>query len=332
MKKLIIFNIIATPKYGLGHIYRSLTLANYLKKKYSIIFMCESDSSKLCKLLIGKSYRMLIVNKINITKKIINIKPNLLINDILNTKANFIKKIKKKEINIINFEDLGSGSKYADKVINEIFEEPLNSNHNTIWGHKYFILRNEFLKANPIKFINKPKSLLITFGGSDFNNFTSKILGGIAKTCLLYNIKIYIVSGPGYLHISKLKNQIKKYKQDGNIIEYIHHAGSMVEIMKKCQIAITSNGRTIYELAHMKIPSIIISHHKREDTHSFSKKNNGFFYLGCYKRNITEKDVNKYLIILISNFNKRKTADNLLRKISFETNQKRVLKLIESII
>ena len=55
--------------------------------------------------------------------------------------------------------------------------------------------------------------------------------------------------------------------------------GVISSIMEQCQLAIVSNGRTVYELAHMNIPSITIAHHIREETHKFASKENGFLPL-----------------------------------------------------
>ena len=50
----------------------------------------------------------------------------------------YIKKLKKLEYKIINFEDLGEGSRYADIVINAIYpEKKVLKNH--FFGHKYHI-------------------------------------------------------------------------------------------------------------------------------------------------------------------------------------------------
>ena len=82
--------------------------------------------------------------------------------------------------------------------------------------------------------------------------------------------------------------------------------------MENLQIAIASNGRTVYELAHMNIPSIIISQNKREQLHKFSIRENGFINLGIYEKNKTKLQVKKYFLNLISNENYRLQLFNKL--------------------
>ena len=50
--------------------------------------------------------------------------------------------------------------------------------------------------------------------------------------------------------------------------------------MSRCDIAITSRGRTCYELAMMGIPAIAMAQNRREETHGFANHENGFNYLG----------------------------------------------------
>jgi spore coat polysaccharide biosynthesis predicted glycosyltransferase SpsG len=50
--------------------------------------------------------------------------------------------------------------------------------------------------------------------------------------------------------------------------------------MREADLAITSQGRSIYELACLGIPSIVIAQHTREETHVFAQMMNGFLNLG----------------------------------------------------
>ena len=54
----------------------------------------------------------------------------------------------------------------------------------------------------------------------------------------------------------------------------------MAEVMRDVDLAITSNGRTVYELAAMKIPLISIAQNNREAMHMFAQQSKGVRYLG----------------------------------------------------
>lgn len=141
-------------------------------------------------------------------------------------------------------------------------------------------------------------------------------------------IKIFLVTGGGYSHIEELRNEIEHISKPQ--VECIHVTGVMSHIMEQAQIAIAANGRTVYELAHMNIPSIILSHHKREMAHSFAKKDRGFLPLGLYKSKKTESQILFNLKKLVENNDFRKDCFNRMKPFKFHENKKVVLKLVES--
>ena len=72
--------------------------------------------------------------------------------------------------------------------------------------------------------------------------------------------------------------------------------------MEKTPIAITSNGRTVYELAHMSIPGIVIPVNEREKTHEFACERNGFIPLNGFKETKTPKEVLGALKNIVENY------------------------------
>ena len=63
-------------------------------------------------------------------------------------------------------------------------------------------------------------------------------------------------------------------------INMLYNINNMPEIMSKCDIAITSRGRTGFELALLGIPTISMAQNERETKHDFMNESNGFIYLG----------------------------------------------------
>ena len=63
-------------------------------------------------------------------------------------------------------------------------------------------------------------------------------------------------------------------------VEVLYDMANMPELMSACDVAVTSRGRTGYELALMGIPSIAMAQNKREEKHGFVCNENGFTYLG----------------------------------------------------
>lgn len=327
LRKRIIFRVIGNKKEGTGHLYRALTLAHEIVD-HEIIFVTENNNDFVINKLVEYNYKLEVFNSHEIEKEVIKLRPNLVINDFLDTHEEYINRLKMHGIKTINFEDLGSGATVADKTINELYDEPIINSKNILWGHKYSFLRDEFNGAKINQFQDKVSKLLITFGGSDPNNYTQRTLDLIHGYCSKKNIKIVIVSGAGYKYINELEKIVTRYSN----VKFYHSLGIMSEVMENCQCAISSNGRTIYELAHMHIPSIVLSHHEREDTHNYAIADNGFIPIGIFNNEEKENLLMQSLSELVENFGFRRDLFDCMRKIDFIDNKKRVLKILKNVL
>jgi spore coat polysaccharide biosynthesis predicted glycosyltransferase SpsG len=189
------------------------------------------------------------------------------------------------------------------------------------------ILRDEFYEATPNEKIDEVKEILITFGGTDQNNLTLIILKSIINKCKEKNIKINILCGNGYRYKKELEDYINTINYSN--IEIFYGVSMVSKIMEKSQIAISSNGRTVYELAHIHIPSIIISHHKREATHTFASLKRGFINLGVVDENtpllikekfeklIDDKDYRELLFLNIQKYDFKSNKTKVVNKILY---------------
>ena len=253
-----------------------------------------------------------------------NLEPDLVINDILDTSEQEILILKDTGIRVVNFEDLGSGAVCTDLTINELYDVPKFVGNNVLWGRDYFFVRDEFLSAHPNKFSHTVSDVLLTFGGTDQHDLSRKSYRSIRSLCESQSINIHIVTGPGYRNYEELAAEVT-----GDDLVYLTHAtGVISSIMGKVQLAITSNGRTVYELAHMNIPSIVISQHDRECTHAFAREENGVTPLDLYEENVTERKAIEEFEKLVFDVERRLKLYDKIKAISFSGNKRKVISII----
>lgn len=319
-RKRIIFRIIGNEQVGMGHIYRCLSLAHEISD-HEIIFVCDSGNALAAKKIIEHEHFLKICEATNIVDEVINLKPDLVVNDVLSTTKEDVLPLQQQGIKVINFEDLGEGARLADLTINELYDAPQFTGKNIFWGHKYFFVRDEFYAAKPHFFKEHVESILLVFGGTDQHNLTASIYRSIRDLCKTRNIKVNIVAGPGYVGYEQLKVEI----QDERLVTLTRATGVISRIMEQSQIAISSAGRTMYELAHMNIPSIIISQHEREYTHSFACEENGFIPLGMFEKGITECKVVQHLTKLLDDQEYRHDLFKRTEKYKFDNNKNNVV-------
>lgn len=327
-RKKIVFRVVGYNKVGTGHIFRALTIAHEIVD-HEIVFVCDEKSRIAVNKIAGEEYLVLKDKASNLEKVIISLQPDLVINDILDTDEEYIKKLEDNGIIVVNFEDLGSGAKYTNLTINDLYDEKLLEGDNFKWGNKYFFLRDEFNDARVNQFNTSVKEILITFGGTDPTDLTKIVFETIVDYCIDKNIIINIVVGIGYKYENKIKELFEK--KSSSLIKFTRATGVISGIMEKSQIAISSNGRTVYELAHMNIPSIIISHHVRESNHGFSCHENGFINLGVYNEKI-KKMIYSSFSKLVEDNKLRKTLFNNMKRFNFISNKENVIKMITNLL
>ena len=276
-RKKIIFRVEGYKELGLGHIYNCITLAFSMIEHDTLLVISEKSIEGIEKIRETNLPYKIIKNDRDIDKIIKDFKPDIWVNDCLNTTKEYIESLKYKIKRVVTIEDLGSGIEVADAVINALYDS-VNNKH-VYSGYKYVCLRDEFQAEQPVKFSEKVKNVLIMFGGTDPANLNKMLYNSILKFSEKYkDIKFNFITGIGY---DNEKNGVITL-EDKNIYVY-PNVPRVTKYMKHADLAITSQGRTIFELAAMGVPSIVLSQNKREQTHLFARLEHGFLNLGIGK-------------------------------------------------
>lgn len=283
-RRHVVFVVAGYPAIGMGHVFRSLMLAHEIAH-HKITFICTRESELAASSIAARDYKTCI-QKNELWQDVLALKPDLVVNDMLDTSSDYMQHLVDAHIPVVNFEDEGPGSHLANLVVNALYEngslqsEETASKH-VLYGHKYFCLRDEFLQATQNTFRKDPQCILITFGGTDMPDYTRKTLDVVEPVCRERGIAIRVVTGPGYAHRERLATHIKKL--DNPLIRFEYATNIMSRMMEGVDLAICSAGRTVYELAHMRIPGIVLAQHEREARHTFARARNGFVYMGIMR-------------------------------------------------
>lgn len=321
-RKNILMVVTGHNKVGTGHIHNLLSIANDILN-HNIVFLVDDKSDLAYHVIKENNYTVYKQESSNLLRDIVEIDPDIVINDILDTTADYVKSLKKKGYLVINFEDLGSGARYADLVINAMYPEK-SKYPNHYYGAKYFCLKNDFLFTQPkIRISKAVKSVLITFGGTDPNNYTKKVLDSIYDHCEEQKIIMMVIVGLGYEKHSSL-NRFKN-------IQIHNHTPNLADIMKLADIIFTSAGRTAFEIASLGIPAIVLCQNSREKSHFFANSKNGFINLG-EKSKINSQVILSNFTRLARNMDQRKRMHEKMLSTDCRNGKTRVIKLIQSTI
>ena len=175
----------------------------------------------------------------------------------------------------------------------------------------------------PIKIKENVKKVFISFGGADPQNYSDRLLR-IAAQEKYKELEFVVVLGRAKKNIDELL----KYNEYDNIT-VLYDISNMPEIMTECDIAVTSRGRTGYELALLGIPAIAMAQNKREEKHGFVSNENGFTYIGLNPSDhIIESTLDMYISL---NEEERKNFQDKLLSHDLRNGRKRVMSLINGL-
>ena len=315
------FYVNGNNQIGLGHIYRVIQLADELFSKPDIYY----DQNQTDPKVFGQTTHNLIPvdGEDGLINTLTHKRYDRFINDILSTTEEYMTKLKSAmpQTKIINFEDEGEGARQADLVFNALYEDAFSENVKV--GEKYFIASKLFLIYDSIKIREKVQDVFIAFGAADPQNYSDRILKIIAKTEYRH-INFHVVIGCAKKNVESLMAY-----NDCPHIDVRYNIDNMPEVMSKCDVAVTSRGRTGYELAVLGIPAITIAQNDRECLHNFLQERNGFTYLGMNPDDaVIEKALQRYLNM---SQEEREQQQSLMLAKDLRNGRKRVMNLIDNL-
>ncbi|MGN2369741.1 UDP-2,4-diacetamido-2,4,6-trideoxy-beta-L-altropyranose hydrolase [Clostridium cagae] len=244
---------------GMGHIMRMLALAKELSFNNDVIFICKTHKDNPYKYRAGlekvkeQGFNAVEVCEQNFMNEIKNIKADCIITDSYDVNEEYFNIVKKHFKYSGYIDDINTCNYFnVDFLINlNIYAKKLsyktNNDTKLLLGSNYVLLRDEFRNSHNLsKNINSEiKKILITVGGSDNSNFTEDII----KKLNGFDYELHIIVGPEFIYIDRLKAyENEKIK--------LHFNANMVQLMSECDVAISSCGGTLYELASCGTPTL----------------------------------------------------------------------------
>ena len=273
-RRKLAFRVVGDRATGLGHVYRALTLADRLID-HDLHFVIRSDQDLATSLIRSRFYPLTVVEPETELAALRELAPDVIVNDVLDTEKAEIEVLQSVGATLVNFEDLGSGAALADFVVNALYDAPEHGvGANTYHGVSHCVLRDEFYSADPIQVSAEVREVLVTFGGTDPNDLTGRCLAWLDS--LPGDWRITVVTGLGVPDPERFERFAAEAQ---HAVEIVVNTPIVSRYMARADLAITSAGRTVFELASLGVPTIVIPQNERECRHSFALESPGVFPL-----------------------------------------------------
>ena len=184
---------------------------------------------------------------------------------------------------IISFDDVGSGAKSANIVINGLFNQNLRRK-NLYNGYKYLFLNSPSSKSKK-KSNTKVKKIFVSFGGYDKRELVKFFLHTINSWEKELDNKIHINIFCGKINKKKkkvLEKCLDKLKKDKKILFINLHYESLnfYRMLSKADLAVVSGGLTIFESISYKVPVIGLPQYRHQLINLKKLSSNGAVVIG----------------------------------------------------
>jgi len=257
-------------KIGLGHLTRQIDIANELKKlNYKVIFLSKNypegtsllkeNQCEIIKLTTENQNIKNSINEINERLSFNNKTFDFIIVDLFKDfdnqeYLNYLKSFCKKLFVLSDepkpfFIDVDAVFAFSE---NQEAIDYKNLQTKYYIGLRYFPLHNKFHDVPKKKVKKKVSYVLITFGGSDPNNFSNKLISILKQLDL--NVLITLIIGAGFS--KEHYNEVIKEKSENIIIKT--NIKNMNEHLIETDLCICSAGNTVIEALTCGVPCIVL--------------------------------------------------------------------------
>ena len=263
----VLIRVDATKEVALGHLRRCISLACKFKEKgVNVLFLTASDD--FAERFLGKSGFNFIsvdsaVNSGNdcdfALKTAERIDAKIIVIDSYEIDEIYRKRLMNSGLFVISIDDIADRYIPSHLIINgNLNAENLRyANAGKVsmcLGIRYLILGPDFWNPGRADDTDNFDNVLITMGGIDHYDLTSKILSVLDK--FDFDFDVTAIIGPYYDNLDSIKMQAGRMKKK---VDLVDSPPSLFPYMRKCSMAFSAGGQTLYELAALGRPTIGIT-------------------------------------------------------------------------
>jgi len=245
------------PNIGFGHLTRCNSIAEALVRRgASVLMVIHSDKltvEHFC------SHPFVILNWVDEPDLIwpLITDQNLVIIDSYLASRSFYQRVSERVPMAAYLDDDNRMAYPKGVVINgSLAPEQLgylnSSNLNYLVGWKYILLRHEFWPPSSFTINNEIRNVMLTLGGDDFRDLTPRLLQAINRRYPTIHKRVVIT------HLFKNFNGIQSLGDAFTEWVVEPDAGRMRLLMENCDLAISAGGQTLYELARIGLPTLVV--------------------------------------------------------------------------
>jgi spore coat polysaccharide biosynthesis predicted glycosyltransferase SpsG/CMP-N-acetylneuraminic acid synthetase len=264
----VLFRVDGSTRMGMGHVYRSLAIADALRElsRADIAFLMSADHTDGLITVSRRGYPVRVVGDgrlDNYLEHIRDFSPAILINDLPTVESAYMRALSHVGATTVNLvdtpEDLETAEHY-EQVIVSVMNQDRETPEGFYAGPAYAILREQFRgRAKEVR--ESPRTVLLSFGGSDPQGLTLKAARALQS--LDQKVELVAVAGAAFSYGAELRALVASLPRPVRVIN--DAAGHISELMLEADVMVGSGGMSVYEIAALGTPGVILGQNVREE-------------------------------------------------------------------
>ena len=265
----VLFRVDGSASLGMGHVFRSLAIAEALRglSRADIAFLMSADHPEGLVTVSRAGYAVRVVGdgkEETYLEHIRDFAPAILINDLPALDRSYLTALSHLGATTVNLvdtlDDLETTEHYA-QVIVSVMNQDRETPEGFYGGPAYAILREHFRGQPPKEFREQPKLVLLSFGGSDPQGLTLKAARALQG--LPAAVRLVAVAGPAFSFRKEFEALSAALPHPVPLIN--EAGGHIAELMLEADVMVGSGGMSVYEIAALGTPGVILGQNARED-------------------------------------------------------------------
>ncbi len=262
----ILFRVDGGASQGMGHVYRSLAIADELRNisTADVLFLMSAEHPQGVQHVSRYGYPVRVLSGAELAPAMEAIReysPNIIVNDLPFLPNDYLKELARLGASTINLvdslADIEQPAEVASVIIGVMHEDRLEL-EDYYGGPAFAILRDSFAgrekSVPPVA-----RSVVVSFGGSDPQGLTLKVLGALDR--LEAELEVKVVLGPAFSRREELARFVEALSRPALVLDNVEN---MAETLSAADLVFCAGGMTVFEIAALGTPGIVLCQNARE--------------------------------------------------------------------
>jgi spore coat polysaccharide biosynthesis predicted glycosyltransferase SpsG/CMP-N-acetylneuraminic acid synthetase len=264
----VLFRADGGAALGMGHVFRSLAIADALREQAhaDVAFLMSAELPDGIRTVSRHGYPVRAVDGSrpeDFLEHVRDFAPSILINDLRTLPADYLRALSHLGTTTVNLVDTPGDletTEHYEQLIVSVMKEDRETPEGFYAGPEYAILREQF-RGRVKEVREQARQVLLSFGGSDPQGLT--LLAARALMPLPAEVELLAVTGPAFAFHRELEEALSS--APGRVRVVRDASGHIAELMLEADVMVGSGGMSVYEIAALGTPGVILAQNARED-------------------------------------------------------------------